>query len=44
MTEKNKKFLFDILLAIDLIESFLIDTPDFNFYEKDLKTQSAVER
>jgi len=44
MTEKGKKYLSDILMAIDLIENFITDTPDFNLYEKDLKTQSAVER
>ena len=31
-------------MAIDLIENFIADTPDFNLYQKDLKTQSAVER
>jgi len=44
MTEKGKKYLSDILIAIDLIEYFIADTPDFNLYENDLKTQSAVER
>lgn len=44
MTEKSKKYLSDILMAIDLIENFIIDTPDFSIYENDLKTQSAVER
>lgn len=44
MTEKGKKYLSDILMAIDLIENFIADTPDFNLYQKDLKTQSAVER
>jgi len=44
MTEKGKKYLSDILMAIDLIENFITDTPDFNLYQKDLKTQSAVER
>ncbi len=42
--EKSKKYLADILAAINLIEDFLIDTPDFLQYEKDRKTQSAVER
>lgn len=44
MTEKGKKYLSDILMAIDLIENFIADTPDFDLYQKDLKTQSAVER
>jgi len=42
--EKSKKYLSDILNAIDLIEKFVVDTSDFNQYQKDLKTQSAVER
>jgi uncharacterized protein with HEPN domain len=44
MTEKSKKYLYDILLAIELIEEFMIDNNDFLLYEKDRKTQSAVER
>jgi uncharacterized protein with HEPN domain len=44
MTEKSKKYLSDILMAIDLIEIFTVDITDFNIYENDLKTQSAVER
>ena len=44
MTEKSKKYLSDILMAIDLIEKFTVDTTDFNSYQADLKTQSAVER
>lgn len=31
-------------MAIDLIETFIADTPDFNSYQTDLKTQSAIER
>jgi uncharacterized protein with HEPN domain len=42
--EQDKKFLSDILQAIDLIESFSIGIDDFNTYLSDLKTQSAVER
>jgi uncharacterized protein with HEPN domain len=42
--EQDKKYLSDILLAIELIESFTSDTRDFNSYSTDLKTQSAVER
>src|SRR5690606_1424938 len=44
MTEAGRKYLSDILIAIDLIEKFVQDTPDFNAYDTDLKTQSAVER
>jgi uncharacterized protein with HEPN domain len=44
MTEKSLKYLSDILIAISLIEDFTKETSDFNHYEKDLKTQSAVER
>lgn len=42
--EKSKKYLSDILMAIDLIEKFTVDVTDFNSYQNDLKTQSAVER
>lgn len=44
MTEKNTKWLSDILLAIDLINEFTIGISDFKVYESDRKTQSAVER
>ena len=44
MMEKSEKYLSDILMAIDLIERFAVDITDFNSYQKDLKTQSAVER
>jgi uncharacterized protein with HEPN domain len=44
MTEKSKKYLSDVLIAIDLIREFTIDISDFNIYDKDRKTQSAVER
>ncbi|MBG7612124.1 DUF86 domain-containing protein, partial [Polaribacter sp. BAL334] len=39
-----KKYLSDILIAIDLIEKFTVEITDFNMYQNDLKTQSAVER
>ena len=42
--EKSKKYLSDILMAIELIEEFTFDINDFNLYDKDRKTQSAVER
>ncbi|MGZ0017189.1 HepT-like ribonuclease domain-containing protein [Yeosuana sp. AK3] len=44
MMEKSKKYLSDILIAIDLIEKFTVDITDFKRYQMDLKTQSAVER
>lgn len=44
MTEAGRKYLSDILVAIDLIEKFVQDTPDFITYEADPKTQSATER
>lgn len=44
MTDRSKKYLSDILMAIDLIEKFTVDITDFNSYQSDLKTQSAVER
>lgn len=44
MTEKGKKYLSDIKIAIELIENFTKDISDFNAYEQDHKTQSAVER
>lgn len=44
MTEKSKKYLSDVLMAIDLIREFTIDITDFTTYDKDRKTQSAVER
>ena len=44
MTEKNSKYLSDILMAIELIEEFIVDDKDFTLYDNDRKTQSAVER
>lgn len=44
MTEKARKYLYDILQAIELIQSFSKDISDFFEYQKDLKTKSAVER
>ena len=43
MTEKSEKFLSDILMSIELIEEFILGF-DFNSYDIDRKTQSAVER
>jgi len=44
MTEQGKKYLSDILRAIELIDQFTIHTATFKDYSADLKTQSAVER
>jgi uncharacterized protein with HEPN domain len=44
MTEQAKKYLSDILAAIELAEDFSKDTPTFQSYQSDLKTKSAVER
>lgn len=44
MTEKSTKYLSDILMAITLIEEFTNGIVDFNVYDNDRKTQSAVER
>jgi uncharacterized protein with HEPN domain len=44
MTDQVKKYLTDILQAIDLIESFTSDISNYDEYISDLKTQSAVER
>jgi uncharacterized protein with HEPN domain len=40
-----KVWLYDILNAINEIESFFVDTPkEFTVYQNDLKTRRAVER
>lgn len=40
-----KTWLYDILNAINEIESFFADRPkDFTVYENDLRTKRAVER
>jgi uncharacterized protein with HEPN domain len=44
MTEKSLKYLSDVLMAIALIDDFLEGISDFQMYERDFKTQSAVER
>ncbi len=44
MTEKGLKYLADIIHAIELIEEFTSTISLYSDYEKDLKTQSAVER
>jgi uncharacterized protein with HEPN domain len=44
MTERGRKYLSDILSAIELIGSFTKGVDSFDEYAADLKTQSAVER
>ncbi len=44
MTEKGLKYLYDIVYAIDLIDEFIAPISSYEQYDKDLKTQSAVER
>ena len=44
MNKKAKTCLFDVLKAIEAIDYFLQDIPDFAHYLGDLKTKSAVER
>jgi uncharacterized protein with HEPN domain len=44
MTDQGKKYLSDILQAITLIRDFVTLIQDYNDYQSDLKTQSAVER
>lgn len=44
MTEQGKKYLSDILHAIELIEQFTESVSDYQAFLLDLKTQSAVER
>lgn len=44
MTDQEKKYLSDILESIRKIELFIQDTPTFEVYVRDIKTQSAVER
>ncbi len=44
MELQSKKYLDDILNAIELIEEFLVDINSFTVYTNDKKTSSAVER
>lgn len=40
-----KAWLYDILNAINEIDSFIVDMPnDFNAYQNDVRTRRAVER
>lgn len=44
MTEEGKKYLFDILHAIEYIDDFMVDITTYADYVSDPKTKSAVER
>ena len=45
MDKEIKVLLFDILIAVNEIESFLSDRPkEFENYKNDLRTKRAVER
>lgn len=44
MIDEAKKYLSDIIRAIELIEIFMDGVDDFDEYVDDLKTKSAVER
>jgi uncharacterized protein with HEPN domain len=44
MTEQGKKYLSDIVRAIELIDQFSVSVNNYNDYLSDYKTQSAVER
>lgn len=44
MTEQAKKYLSDMLMAIELVERFSEGTMTFETYQADLKTKSAIER
>lgn len=44
MSEQAKKYLVDIMKAIDLTTQFTYTVNSFFDYQKDLKTKSAVER
>ncbi len=44
MTDQSKKYLSDVLRAVELIEQFTNHIKSFDEYQSDLKTQSAVER
>jgi len=44
MKLQSKKYLDDILYAIESIEEFMIEITSFLQYSNDKKTRSAVER
>jgi uncharacterized protein with HEPN domain len=39
-----KAWIFDILTAVEEIESFLADVSDFAAYQNDVRTKRAIER
>jgi uncharacterized protein with HEPN domain len=41
MTDQGKKFLSDILQAVELIESFVVDIKDFDNYLADKKNSKC---
>lgn len=41
--EKSKKYLSDILMAIELIEEFTVGINDFNLYDKDRKNKVLLK-
>jgi uncharacterized protein with HEPN domain len=43
MTDQGKKYMSDILYAVELIEQFINTVNHFKEFQNDLKTQSAVE-
>jgi hypothetical protein len=43
MTDQGKKYLSDIVLAIDLIESFTSSIPNFEKYSEDLKRKALLK-
>jgi len=42
--DRGQKYLSDILQAIELIEDFTESISNYNEFDEDFKTQSAVER
>jgi uncharacterized protein with HEPN domain len=44
MTERQKKYLSDVIYSIELIEQLVSEVSSFSEYENDAKTKSAVER
>jgi len=44
METEIKSWLYDILNATEEIESFFIDSKQFEDYQKDIRTKRAVER
>jgi len=42
--DKTSKYLFDISNSIQLIENFIAGIENYSAFQRDIKTQSAVER